>query len=197
MMSPDQLRALADALEPMAAAPRFDGLPVAEFCAWLRQCADAEPVAWRVECRWKDRSKGGDWRKYADYGTEQAAASSQQVFAKPGDIESRIVPLFTHPAPAAPQAEPSLTRRLHDAGFTRRDDRIECDECGKKITPQFLPIHECEAQAEPKREPLSDDEISKLAWKQNIWTDGMIEFSFLAFAREIENAHGIGGSDAE
>jgi len=50
-------------------------------------------------------------------------------------------------------------------------------------------------QAEPKREPLSDDEISKLAWKQNIWTDGMIEFSFLAFARAVERAHGIGGSD--
>jgi hypothetical protein len=116
MMTPDELRALADALEPMSAAPRFDCLPVVEFCAWLRQCADAKPVAWRVECRWTDRSKGGGWRKYADYGTEQAAASSQQVFAKPGDIESRIVPLFTHPAPAAPQAEPVATVRVHRTG---------------------------------------------------------------------------------
>ena len=52
-------------------------------------------------------------------------------------------------------------------------------------------------QADPKREPLSDDDINKLAWKQNLWTDHMIEFSFLAFAREVERAHGIGGSDAE
>jgi hypothetical protein len=46
-----------------------------------------------------------------------------------------------------------------------------------------------------QREPLSDDDINKLAWKQNLWTDHMIEFSFLAFAREVERAHGIGGSD--
>ena len=42
----------------------------------------------------------------------------------------------------APQ--PSLSKRLAAAGFTRRDTRIECDECGKKVTPQFLPIHKCE-----------------------------------------------------
>ena len=50
-------------------------------------------------------------------------------------------------------------------------------------------------QAGPQREPLSDDDINKLAWKQNLWTDGMIEFSFVALAREVERAHGIGGSD--
>lgn len=52
-----------------------------------------EPVAWRVECRWVDQSKGGGWRKYADYGTLKAAETAQVVFANPGDIESRIVPL--------------------------------------------------------------------------------------------------------
>ena len=50
-------------------------------------------------------------------------------------------------------------------------------------------------QCAEQREPLSDDDINKLAWKQNLWTDHMIEFSFLAFAREVERAHGIGGSD--
>ena len=161
-MSPDELRALAKALNHMGLAP------CKEAADYLRACADAKPVAWRVECRWTDRSKGGDWRKYADYGTEQSALSSQQVFAKPGDIESRIVPLFTHPAPAAP-----------------REDR----NVWQQIIPEDAP------QAEPKREPLSDDDINKLAWKQNLWTDHMIEFSFLAFAREVERAHGIGGSD--
>jgi len=57
----------------------------------------------------------------------------------------------------------------------------------KQIIPDDAP------QAEPKLEPLSDDEISKLAWKQNLWTDGMIEFSFVALAREVERAHGISG----
>jgi len=105
MMTQDELRALAEALASMAAAPRFDGMPVVEFCAWLRQCAEEKPVAWRVEVRWTDTSRdNGRWRKYADYGTEKAAVSSQQRFAHPGDIESRIVPLYPHPAPAAPQA---------------------------------------------------------------------------------------------
>ena len=53
-----------------------------------------DPVAWRVECRWKDRTIDQTWRKYGDYGTRKAAESSQQVFANPGDIESRVVPLF-------------------------------------------------------------------------------------------------------
>lgn len=52
-----------------------------------------------------------------------------------------------------------------------------------------------DAPAAPQAEPLDDDEISKLAWQQNLWTDGMIEFSFLSFARAVEQAHGIGGSD--
>jgi len=127
-MSPDELRALADALEPMSAAPRFDCLPVVEFCAWLRQCAEQRPVAY------KHTEPDGS---VAYFGADEAPCE-------------KCVPLYA--APAAPQAE-------------------------------------------PKREPLSDDDINKIAWKQNLWTDGMIEFSFLAFAREVERAHGIGGSD--
>lgn len=49
-MTPDELRALADALEPMARAPRFEDFDVPGFCAWLRACADAEPVpaGWKL-----------------------------------------------------------------------------------------------------------------------------------------------------
>ncbi len=63
----------------------------------------------------------------------------------------------------------------------------------RNVWQQIIP--EDAPQSEPKCEPLSDDDINKLAWKQNLWTDGMTEFSFLAFAREVERAHGIGGSD--
>jgi hypothetical protein len=45
-MTPDELRALADALEPMARAPRFEDFDVPGFCAWVRACAEAKPVAW-------------------------------------------------------------------------------------------------------------------------------------------------------
>lgn len=32
---------------------------------------------------------------------------------------------------------------LREAGFTARDTRIECDECGAKCTPLMPPIHKC------------------------------------------------------
>lgn len=42
-------------------------------------------------------------------------------------------------------------RRLKAAGFTRRDERLTCDECGKKFSRQFLPIHKCEADEQPEQ----------------------------------------------
>ena len=47
MLSDDELRALADALEPMARAPRFEDFDVPGFCAWLRQCAEQRPAAYK------------------------------------------------------------------------------------------------------------------------------------------------------
>jgi len=45
-MDATELRALADALEPMARAPRFEDFDVPAFCAWVRACADAKPVGY-------------------------------------------------------------------------------------------------------------------------------------------------------
>lgn len=45
-MTPTELRALADALEPMARAPRFEDFDVPGFCEWVRACADAKPVGY-------------------------------------------------------------------------------------------------------------------------------------------------------
>lgn len=41
--------------------------------------------------------------------------------------------------------QPTLSRsqKLAAAGFTARDTRITCDECGNKYTPQMLPVHKC------------------------------------------------------
>lgn len=33
---------------------------------------------------------------------------------------------------------------LREAGFTPRDKRLTCDECGGPFTAQMLPIHRCE-----------------------------------------------------
>lgn len=45
-MKRTDLIALAERLEPMAAAPCFDGIDVAAFADFLRQIAQAQPVAW-------------------------------------------------------------------------------------------------------------------------------------------------------
>ena len=130
MMSPDELRALAEALDkitPVMGLEELHHMETLDRAAdYLRACAEAKPVAWRVEVCWTDTSRdNGRWRKYADYGTEKAAVSSQQRFAHPGDIESRIVPLYPHPAPAAPQAEPKRElseKQIADACLRYRHD---------------------------------------------------------------------------
>ena len=42
-MTPEQMRELADILEPMAAAPVFDRLDIPGAVALLRQCAEQQP----------------------------------------------------------------------------------------------------------------------------------------------------------
>lgn len=41
------------------------------------------------------------------------------------------------------QQEPTRGQRMRDAGFTARDTRITCGECGLSCSPQFLAIHKC------------------------------------------------------
>lgn len=91
-MTPDELRALADALLPMAAAPCFDGIDVERAAAYLRALADAQPVAWIAHnlttghVKWTtDRCRARGWTR---------------------SVNLRVKPLYAHPAPAAPQAEP-------------------------------------------------------------------------------------------
>lgn len=109
-MKPDELHALADALEPMAKAPRFEDFDVPAFCAWVRACADAQPVAWRCEVRGDgtDPQLGaGDWRHYH---TTTSKREAQAFVARCGNgIEGRAVPLY--PRAAAPQADAMLKAR--------------------------------------------------------------------------------------
>ncbi len=63
-------------------------------------------------------------------------------------------PLYAAPQPqAAPAPEPSRSQKMHEAGFTARDTRLTCDECGAKFTRQFAPLHEC-AQPAPSAQAL-------------------------------------------
>lgn len=61
-MTAEELRELANAIEPMACAPRFDSLDMPALTAFLRACADAMdagPVAWRI--RIPGESELGHW----------------------------------------------------------------------------------------------------------------------------------------
>lgn len=51
-MHSDELRALAEALRPMAKAPCFDGIDIERAADYLRAQADAQPVA-AVPAGWK------------------------------------------------------------------------------------------------------------------------------------------------
>ena len=103
-MTPDELRALADALEPMSSAPRFEGMNVPAFCAWLRAQADAQPVGYVTA-----------------NGMRMLIQDEATVMLYRHDylIRPDHVPLYTHPAPAAPQAEP---KRAPTCLWSRADD---------------------------------------------------------------------------
>lgn len=80
-------------------------------------------------------------------------ASPPDWYSKPFSVTEHMWPAASQ-AQAAPAPEPSRSQKMREAGFTARDTRLTCDECGAKFTPQFAPLHECaqpapSAQGEP------------------------------------------------
>lgn len=105
-MTPTLIEAARTALDALDGSADFaDMMAYVDTATEIRDAANAlraaieaaekaEPVAYRVECRWAAPTLDQTWRKYADYGTRNAAEYSRQRFADPGDIESRIIPLY-------------------------------------------------------------------------------------------------------
>ena len=89
-MDSNELRALADALEPMAKAPRFEDFDVPGFCAWVRACADAKPVGYAT-------ANGLRMLRQDD--------ATVLLYAHDYLIRPDHVALYTHPAPAVPAIE--------------------------------------------------------------------------------------------
>lgn len=71
-------------------------------------------------------------------------ASPPDWYSKPFSVTEHMWPLVPQ-AQAAPAPEPSRSQKMREAGFTARDTRLTCDECGAKFTRQFAPLHECAA----------------------------------------------------
>ena len=61
--------------------------------AAIEAAEKAEPVAYRVEIRWRDRALDQSWRKYADTAYRDRAISWRDS-ANNMETESRIVPLY-------------------------------------------------------------------------------------------------------
>lgn len=119
-MNSDELRALADALEPMAKAPRFEDFDVPAFCAWVRACADAQPVA-EVNDRYSRDGYNDEISVLLPVGTK----------------------LYTQPA--APQAEPE-TFESELRSFAQTPEQAEFVEKVLAAEPRsepFMPHARC------------------------------------------------------
>lgn len=62
--------------------------------AAIEAAEKAEPVAYRVECRWADPALDQTWHKYVDCTSRDAAEFVRSRFRVPGDMETRIVPMY-------------------------------------------------------------------------------------------------------
>jgi hypothetical protein len=96
-----------------------------------------EPVATAVE--------GAAWGLWGEAGVclIQRGTEDKQIAKKGGERLYRL-----SAAPTAQPVQESRSKRMAAAGFTPRDSRLTCDECGAKFTAQMAPLHEC-AQKHP------------------------------------------------
>jgi len=157
VLSDDELRALADALEPMAKAPRFEDFGVPAFCAWLRACADARLAASAIQTRLGERPIISGWDESTFKLNEEVA-------------------LYTHPAPAVPAGwklvpvEPTremifAAQQYHEGEAYLPFSLYKSMLAAAPPVPQAEPIDPHmivaddrfpDAQAEPKRQPVSE-----------------------------------------
>lgn len=110
-MTPDELRALADALLPMAAAPCFDGIDVERAAAYLRAQADARPVA--VPAGWKPVPVEPTPEMLSAVGMMDGYDWHAPGCSPDADHANWYSAMIAA-APAAPQAEPKREDRRGD-----------------------------------------------------------------------------------
>jgi len=181
-MTPDELRALADALSvPHRELATVD---VIRAAAYLRACADAQPVAWRCEVRGDgtDPKLGAvDWRHYATTTNE---SNARAFLSRCGDgIEGRAVPLYPRHAPAVPhyamldshrrQVEQAIQSAEHPSGMSTHDGKARIDASILRRMLAIIDSLPAAPQAESKREPLTDERITKGEYVfATKWDDG-------------------------
>lgn len=175
-MNTTELRALAEALRPMAAAPRFDGIDIDRAADYLLACADEKPVEGAASI-----TTGSETAYWLLHLQAILDAIERAGFVLMGNNNNNTDGFWLHPAPVAPQAEQKRKPN---------PDEVICPAC----THQFraIPVN-VQAQL-AQREPLSEKQIDAI---HELWYEraGM---SFADVVRAVERAHGIiGGSDAD
>lgn len=74
---------------------------------------------------------------------ESTLTPQQRTDCAAGDrADAKADRVLAHYEGLASEAE-GRSQKLAAAGFTARDRRLTCDECGAKFTVQFAPLHEC------------------------------------------------------
>lgn len=77
-MTPDQLRALADALD--GCTPYRDSASVYQAAAYLRACADAQPVAWIKTTHAGVRRL--EWNEQTHYSNNDYPATTEPLYLR-------------------------------------------------------------------------------------------------------------------
>lgn len=174
-MTNDELRALADALEPMAKAPRFEDMDVPAFCRWLRACADAQPVAW-VDVT--DSYEG----PYIFRGKELLPAGRHDLYIRPAPAVPPLPAKWTERHTSAQvwieDADQAHDLRLYVSGIMEsHDQRIAyAQEIARRLNAApAVP------QAEPKR-PAFLDEIDRAKEHVASWPQWMKDATVSAAA---------------
>lgn len=104
-MTPTLIEAARTALDALDGSADFAGMMAyVDTATEIRDAANAlraaieaaekvEPVAYRLEIRWRDRALDQSWRKYADTAYRDRAISWRDS-ANNMETESRIIPLY-------------------------------------------------------------------------------------------------------
>lgn len=166
-MTNDDLRALADALEPMAQAPRFEDFDVPAFCAYLRACADAKPVA---HCAMLDSHRRVVERAIEDAARPSGMSTHDGKARIDASILRRMLAIIDS-LPAAPQAEPSAALiRAYNSGYMQgHHDTVE--SCFTDIHQSDMDTFHADLVAElglsaaPQAEPIADSDADY--WLRN------------------------------
>lgn len=107
--------------------------------AAIEAAEKAEPVAYRVEIRWRDRALDQSWRKYADTAYQDSAISLRDS-ENNMETESRIVPLFA--------GEPARTPAQCRCTFAQRIVGDGCEVCNPELAQRLA----AEAQTDTIKE---------------------------------------------